>query len=210
MLLGLRAYGCWLRTLSFGSRCVLFSKKHQHNNRRCSRWPITLCILTFDMKRALHLETDLHIYRDRAGEHNRLGEKPSRTPLVPCTFNCFPFLSALFWCFCGKGCTPLRVVWWWCKICTTEVRAVTQPKCGRSTCYSRLRYTMNICFGYRFTAHKSSRFEHVALLYVGPGSIRKGPYVKERKTERFRHLHTWYLLHAEGPIILVYRLVWYN
>ena len=69
---------------------------------------------------------------------------------------------------------------------------------------------MNICFGYRFTAHKSSRFEHVALLYVGPGSIRKGPYVKERKTERFRHLHTWYLLHAEGSIILVYRLVWYN
>ena len=39
---------------------------------------------------------------------------------------------------------------------------------------------MNTCFGYCFTAHKSSRFEHVALLYVGPGSIRKGPYVKER------------------------------
>ena len=39
------------------------------------------------MKRALHLETDLHIYRDRAGEHNRPEEKPSRMPVVPCTFS---------------------------------------------------------------------------------------------------------------------------
>ena len=37
-----------------------------------------------------------------------------------------------------------------------------------------------------------------------PG-IRKGSYIKEeRKTERF-YLHIY--IHAEGPIILVYRLV---